>query len=72
MQPILKGGYTMVSSNISPKLAKELEFSADELHELEAARKLEITFDADCPEVTPEKALKFRRVNPPRNSIKGA
>ena len=26
-----------------------------------------ITFDADCPETTPERAVKFRRVNPPRN-----
>ena len=25
-----------------------------------------ITFDDDCPETTPEKAVKFRRVNPPR------
>ena len=25
-----------------------------------------IVFDEDCPEVTPEKAVKFRRVNPPK------
>ena len=40
-----------------------------ELAELERARKMPITFDEDCPEVTPEKALKFRRVNPPRKRL---
>ena len=37
--------------------------------ELEAAKKMPITFDADCPETTPERAVKFRRVNPPRNRM---
>lgn len=45
----------------------ELAFSPEELAELEAARKMPITFDEDCPETTPERALKFRRVNPPRD-----
>lgn len=36
---------------------------------LEAAKKMPITFDADCPETTPERAVKFRRVNPPRNRM---
>ena len=39
------------------------------LAELEAAKKMPITFDADCPETTPERAVKFRRVNPPRNRM---
>jgi len=48
-------------------MIKELEFSKEELEELERAKKMPITFDEDCPEITPEKAVKFRRVNPPRN-----
>ena len=38
----------------------------EELAELEAAKKMPITFDADCPATTPEQAVKFKRVNPPR------
>ena len=58
----------MVSiSEITNGLIKEIAFSPEELKELELARKREIVFDEDCPETTPERALKFRRVNPPRN-----
>lgn len=46
-----------------------LIFTKEELAELEAAKKMPITFDADCPETTPERAVKFRRVNPPRNRM---
>ena len=42
-----------------------LEFTDEELKELEAARKRPISFDKGCPETTPEKAVKFKRVNPP-------
>lgn len=42
----------------------ELAFSQEELDELERARAVPIVFDEDCPEVTPEQAVKFRRVNP--------
>jgi hypothetical protein len=45
---------------------KELAFSDEELEQLKKARNMPITFDEDCPPTTPEKALKFRRVNPPR------
>lgn len=41
----------------------ELAFSQEELGELERARTMPIAFDGDCPEVTPEQAVKFRRVN---------
>ena len=54
-------------SRLSNTMIKELEFSKEELEELERAKKMPITFDEDCPEITPEKAVKFRRVNPPRN-----
>lgn len=44
----------------------ELAFTPEELAELEAARRMPIVFDEDCPETTPERAIRFRRVNPPR------
>ena len=57
----------MVNMNDIPlELQNELAFTKEELAELERAKKMPITFDSDCPETTPERALKFRRVNPPR------
>lgn len=44
----------------------ELAFTPEELKQLERARTMPITFDEDCPETTPERAMKFRRVNPVR------
>jgi hypothetical protein len=43
---------------------KELEFSAEECAELEKARSMTVSFDKDCPETTPERAIRFHRVNP--------
>ena len=61
----------MVNMNsITEEMRKELAFTEEELKELEQARKMPITFDEDCPEVSPEKAIKFRRVNPPRRLAK--
>ena len=57
------------TSEMSMELKQELAFTKEELAELEAATKMPITFDADCPETTPERAVKFRRVNPPRNRM---
>lgn len=57
------------TSEMSIELKQELAFTKEELAELEAAKKMPITFDADCPETTPERAVKFRRVNPPRNRM---
>lgn len=50
------------------KLAQELAFTNDERAELDRARTMPITFDEDCPETTPERALQFRRVNPVRRA----
>ena len=47
---------------------RELAFTAEDRAELEHARSMPITFDEDCPETTPERALKFKRVNPVRRS----
>ena len=46
--------------------AQELSFTEDECAELERAKMMPIIFDEDCPETTPERALRFRRVNPIR------
>lgn len=51
---------------------KELAFTQQELEELADARKMPITFDDDCPETTPERAVRFRRVNPPRGGSRYA
>lgn len=67
MQLILKGGYIMVNTNRIPTgVTEELAFTKEEIEELKAAREKPIVFDEDCPETTPERAMKFRRVNPPR------
>ncbi|USF27406.1 hypothetical protein N510_002352 [Firmicutes bacterium ASF500] len=46
----------------------ELAFTQRQLEELEQARSMPIVFDEDCPEITPEQAVKFRRVNPFRRA----
>lgn len=64
---VLKGDCIIVNlTEMNKDLIKELAFSANDLEELERARNMPITFDEDCPETTPERAVKFRRVNPPR------
>lgn len=59
-------------NNISSNVLEDLAFSKDELEELKRARKMPIVFDEECSETTPERAMKFRRVNPPRGTITGA
>lgn len=60
----------MVNMNeLSKEVMKELAFTEEDLEELARARAMPITFDEDCPEITPERAIKFRRVNPPRRTI---
>lgn len=55
-------------NNITQELKDELTFTAKDLDALKKARSLPITFDNDCPETTPERAVKFKRVNPPHKS----
>ena len=66
MQLILKGGFTMERANLDNIVAEELTFTVEEIEEIKKAREMPIVFDEDCPEVTPEKAVKFHRINPPR------
>lgn len=54
-----------LNENIIDKL-DELAFTEEELKEIDTARNMPITFDEDCPETTPERALRFKRVNPAR------
>ena len=44
-----------------------LRYTKEDIEELKQAAKRPIVFDEDCPEVTPEKVRKFKRVNSPRN-----
>ena len=61
----------MVNINgMSEELIKELGFSKLDLDELSAARKKPISFDSDCPKLTPEKAILFQRVNPRKKQLK--
>lgn len=55
--------------DLTDEQIEELKFTEEEQAEIERARIMPITFDEDCPETTPEKALKFRRVNPPRRNM---
>ena len=69
MQLILKGGFIMVNiSNMPSGVVDDLAFTKDELEESKRAREMPIVFDEDCPETTPERAVRFRRVNPPRGT----
>ena len=54
--------------DLSEEMKKELAFSEEEKQELEKAKSMPITFDADCPETTPERAIRFKRVNPTRTT----
>lgn len=54
------------AADMTREVINELAFTPEELKELARARTMPITFDEDCPETTPERAMKFRRVNPVR------
>ena len=64
----------MVNTNgMTKEMIESLAFSEDEKVALAEARKRPVVFDEDCPKTTPKRALKFRRVNPPRSRVeKGA
>ena len=54
------------TTELTPELLRELAFTEEDLKELERARSMPIVFDDDCPETTPERAIKFKRMNPLR------
>ena len=51
-----------------PVTERKLAFTDKEREELRRAKAMPISFDEDCPETTPERALKFKRVNPVRKT----
>ena len=55
---------------MTTEMLKELAFSQDEIDELNRSREMPITFDEDCPETTPERAVRFYRVNLPNKTVK--
>lgn len=69
LQQVLKGDSIMASLTNDPSvITLELAFTQKERDELARARTLPIVFDEDCPETTPEQAIKFKRVNPVRRT----
>lgn len=58
------------TSEITNEMLRDLAFSKEEQDEIVKSRTMPILFDEDCPETTPERALKFKRVNPPRSDMK--
>lgn len=57
---------------MTTEMLKELAFSQEEIDELNRSREMPITFDEDCPETTPERAVRFYRVNPSNKTVIGA
>lgn len=51
-------------SKLTPQELAELAFTEEEREQLKKAREMPITYDEDCPPVTPERAKNFRRANP--------
>jgi hypothetical protein len=66
MQRNLKGDYTMEKIAIEKV---DIRLSEEEIKKLETAKSMPITFDEDCPETTPERAVRFRRVNNNRHVV---
>ena len=58
-------------SEMTPEMLKELAFTREKIDEPNRSREMPITFDEDCPETTPERAVRFYRVNPPNKTEKG-
>jgi hypothetical protein len=52
------------TSKYTPQQLAELAFTEEERKQLAKAREMPITYDEDCPPVTPERAKNFRRANP--------
>ena len=57
------------TSEMTPEMLRELAFTQEETDELNSSREMPITFDEDCPETTPERAVRFYRINPLNKGI---
>lgn len=49
------------TSKLTLQQLAELAFTDEEREQLKRAREMPITYDEDCPPVTPERAKNFRR-----------
>ena len=70
MTALEEGCITVNISRFTPQQLAELEFTKEEREQLAKARYMPITYDEECPPVTPERARNFRRANPQKGSIK--
>ena len=50
-------------SKLTEQQIQELAFTEEERAQLAKARNMPITYDEDCPPVTPERAKNFRRAS---------
>ena len=56
--------FTLVNiSKLTEEQIAELAFTQEEREQLKRARMMPITYDVDCPPVTPERARNFRRAS---------
>lgn len=56
------------TSKLTPQQLAELAFTDEEREQLRRAREMPITYDEDCPPVTPERAKNFRRARQRRKA----
>ena len=56
------------TSKYTTQQLAELAFTEEERQQLAKAREMPITYDEDCPPVTPERARNFKRANPRRTA----
>ena len=55
-----------MENTINLKEIKEAVYTQDDVAQLAKLKDSPIVFDEECPETTPEQAVKYRRVNPVR------
>jgi hypothetical protein len=61
-----KGDYIMI---VTAKLSKDAKLTEEQVKEIEEAKKYPITYDEDCPELTPEMEKQFKVVAKMRNRL---
>ena len=54
---------------ITYDLKPDTKLTPEQIRMIEEAAKRPITFDEDCPETTPEQAMRFYRVHPKERPI---
>lgn len=54
---------------VTAKLSKDAKLTEEQVKEIEEAKKYPITYDEDCPELTPEMEKQFKVVAKMRNRL---